>query len=85
MTLSIVPQPALAAASVDNSQRRARLGHRHVQVSIEPSREAALAKMKAAIRATVPEYSEAELTARVTLWVDKAIRSGAIVISGGAS
>jgi hypothetical protein len=84
MTLSIVPQPALAAASADNSQRRARLGHRHVQVSIEPSREAALAKMKAAIRAKVPEYSDAELTARATLWVEKAIKSGAIVISEGA-
>ncbi|HEY2476010.1 MAG TPA: hypothetical protein VGI19_14565 [Candidatus Cybelea sp.] len=55
-----------------------------VKVATEPGREAALAKMKAAIRAKVPEYSEAELTERATLWVDKAIKCGAIIISEGA-
>lgn len=84
MTVTSLPQPVPGAARPDNAQKRARLGRMQVRVAIEPSCEAALTKMKAAIRAKVPEYSEAELTERATLWLDKAIKSGAIVISEGA-
>ncbi len=66
------------------ASKAARLGRMQVRVAIEPSREVAITKMKAAIAATCPEYCEAELTQRAGLWVAKALKSGAIIITGAA-
>lgn len=45
------------------------------------SRAEAIAKFAAAIRKGVPDYSDAELLMRATIWADAAIAKGAIVVA----
>jgi hypothetical protein len=58
------------------------ISKRHRQnPEIVASRDEAYQKFRAAIARAVPEYGETELNERATLWTDKAIVEGAIIVS----